>query len=361
MIALRYYSPDYQTARIRFRSAASEANALQEHHRLIPAQCLEQDLSIDVAVIGSEKPEWTVVVSSGLHGIEGFFGSAVQLAFLSQISSGRVLPGKGRIVVVHAINPYGFHNCRRVNEDNVDLNRNFILDDQTYKGRPDGYDRLYDLLNPKSPPSLLDPYWIKAVVLLFRKGLPALKEYITAGQYDYPEALFFGGQRASFSTCVLQANLPHWIGGTANVVHVDFHTGLGKFGTYKLLLPAEVSDPDWYRKWFGAECVETPVDENGDAYRSTGTMGSWLIHRFRGLNYRCFNAEFGTYSEIHNLAALRSENRAHLYGQPDSAANARAKARIKECFCPASKKWRISSLEQGLEIIDRSINALESG
>jgi hypothetical protein len=358
MIQLSYYSPDYQTARGRFRSAATEANALREHHSLIPERHCEHDLSIDVAFLGNESPEWTLVVTSGLQGVEGFFGSAIQLALLAQFGSGRVLPHNGRIVLVHAINPFGFHFLRRVNEDNIDLNRNFLLHGQGYAGLPPGYDRLNDFLNPQSPPSLMEPLWLKVLALLARAGIPALKAGIVSGQYDYPKGLFFGGRKAARSTCIVQSSIRRWLGGAQRAVHIDFHTGLGPFGTYKLLLPADTTDVEWYWKWFGAESVEETEDENGTAYRSNGNMGRWLIQHLSDLDYRYFNAEFGTYSPLRTLGALRNENRAHFYSPASSAAHDRAKAQIKKCFCPESKKWRTSALRQGLELVDRSIEAL---
>jgi hypothetical protein len=40
------------------------------------------DLSINVAFAGSEQPSRVLIVTSGLHGVEGFFGSAIQVALL---------------------------------------------------------------------------------------------------------------------------------------------------------------------------------------------------------------------------------------------------------------------------------------
>lgn len=358
MIQLSYYSPDYQTARRRFRSAATEANALQERHSLITERYCEHDLSIDVAFIGNECPAWTLVVTSGLHGVEGFFGSAIQLALLTQFGSGRVLPRDGRIVLVHAINPFGFHFLRRANEDNIDLNRNFLLNGQDYTGLPAGYDRLNNFLNPQSPPSLMEPLWLKVLALLTRCGVPALKVGIASGQYGYPKGLFFGGRKAARSTCIVQSSFRRWLGGAQNAIHIDLHTGLGPFGTYKLLLPADSTDVEWYRNWFGAGSVEETVDENGTAYRSNGNMGRWLNQHLSDLDYRYFNAEFGTCPLLRTLGVLRNENRAHFYSPSGSAAHNRAKAQIKKCFCPESKKWRTSTIRQGLELVDRSIDAL---
>jgi hypothetical protein len=35
------------------------------------------------------------------------------------------------LLLIYAVNPYGFSHLRRVNEDNIDLNRNFLNFEQT--------------------------------------------------------------------------------------------------------------------------------------------------------------------------------------------------------------------------------------
>ena len=65
-----------------------------------------------------------MVIISETHGVEGFCGSGCQVGFLvERVYEG--LPKTVGVALVHALNPYGFAWLRRVNEDNVDLNRNF--------------------------------------------------------------------------------------------------------------------------------------------------------------------------------------------------------------------------------------------
>ncbi len=48
-------------------------------------------------------------MSSGLHGVEGYFGSAVQLAWLHGVRAGCIrIPSGTAVVLVHAVNPHGF-------------------------------------------------------------------------------------------------------------------------------------------------------------------------------------------------------------------------------------------------------------
>eukprot|EP01032_Pedospumella_encystans_P016815 gene16815-19167_t len=81
-----------------------------------------EELAMDVAVQGPADAAQVLMTTSAVHGIEGFCGSAIQTGLLHSLS----LPPGVAVVHVHAVNPHGFSHARRVNEDNVDLNRNFI-------------------------------------------------------------------------------------------------------------------------------------------------------------------------------------------------------------------------------------------
>ncbi len=63
-----------------------------------------------------------LVISSGVHGVEGYPGSAVQQMFLNELLSSDVISEMG-VLIIHGVNPYGFKFQRRVSENNVDLNR----------------------------------------------------------------------------------------------------------------------------------------------------------------------------------------------------------------------------------------------
>jgi predicted deacylase len=132
-----YFSPDYATARSRFIEAVERA-----HGKLysLPIQATRpkgERLTIDIAWFGSDNPRRVFVHSSGLHGVEGFAGSAIQLQWLAE--GIQALPEDGAILIIHVLNPYGMASLRRFNENNVDLNRNF---QGPYEGAPPGYEKL---------------------------------------------------------------------------------------------------------------------------------------------------------------------------------------------------------------------------
>src|SRR5262245_16458878 len=74
------FSDNYAAARDRFCGAGQ---ALGLRHERVPVDAAThdgRDLSIDVLFAGSERPSRMLIVTSGIHGVEGFFGSAIQVA-----------------------------------------------------------------------------------------------------------------------------------------------------------------------------------------------------------------------------------------------------------------------------------------
>jgi hypothetical protein len=349
------YSPDYATARRRFREAAGRlAWELEAHAIKVPAA--DQELAIDVAASPGRESRKAVVVSSGLHGVEGFFGSAVQVGLLEQWSQ-REGPTAGiRYVFLHALNPYGFAHIRRPNEDNVDPNRNFLADGEAYTGSPRDYAELNTLLNPERPPSALEPFRLKALLTIARMGLPALKQAVAGGQFDYPRGLFYGGSRPTRTNEILAANLGRWLRDCDEVIHLDFHTGLGPSATYKLLIDFPLTDLQRTRlvERFGPDSFEL-CHPTLTSYHVRGGFDRWCVAQIPGCDYLHLCAEFGTYGPIQVLGGLRAENQAHHWGNPTDRATARAKERLKELFCPASLHWRSRCYETGVGLVEKAI------
>src|SRR5205823_11052570 len=153
-----------------------------------------ESLSIDVARLGPDNATDALVVLSGTHGVEGFGGAGCQVGFLIDRLY-EALPSSGCALLVHALNPHGFAWLRRVNEDNVDLNRNFI--DFSQPPSSTGYEPLHDWLVPTDweadPPALADAAPHKPIA---GPGLAASQQPRTAGRYPPPEGRFSGGPAA---------------------------------------------------------------------------------------------------------------------------------------------------------------------
>ncbi len=351
-----FYPTDYLTARRRLRDAAGRFGWHTESHPIAARGPGGGELALDVFTSPRPAPA-TLILSSGVHGVEGPFGSAVQLFALN--SWGNSPPV--RVVLVHAVNPFGFAHRRRFNEDNVDLNRNFLLPDQRYTGSPPRYADLDPLLNPPVPPARLDPFPLHAAWKVLKHGLPALKQAIAGGQYDHPRGIFFGGHRPAESVQICGEQLRHWLGESGSVFHLDFHTGLGPWGSFKLLLDIEptADQRQWLTDRFGVGSFEVS-EQNGVAYETVGGFGPWCAARRGDREYLFACAEFGTYGPITVLTAVKRENQAHHWGTAGSAATERAKRRLAEVFVPASAAWRSRALEQAWELVDSAARGLAS-
>jgi len=354
----RAFSSSYVGARARFREAASGARFALSSYPIGQLGPDGTELTIDVAVRGAESARRTLVMSSGLHGVEGYFGSAVQRSWL--LGLGREPNSERRDVLIHALNPFGFAWRRRVNEDNVDLNRNFMLAGRPYGGAPQGYRDLNGLLNPESAPRLLEPpLALKALPSLLRHGFRALKNAVAQGQYEFARGVFYGGDRPSHTQQILARHLHSWLGEPEHVLHLDWHTGRGRSGTYALCVDLPVESPRVarLRNTFGDECVES-FDPNGVLYEIKGALGPWLEQQLPHVQYDCLLAEFGTYNAIRVLEAMRFENRTHLYAQHDAGLLEQGRKKMFEAFCPRSAQWRSQVLARALKVAQQAASAL---
>jgi hypothetical protein len=309
------------------------------------------DLSIDVAFAGSEQPSRVLIVTSGLHGVEGFFGSAIQVALLEDVLRRDSVPSGVSIVLVHALNPFGFSSIRRFDDENIDLNRNFLLSGEAFEGCPRRFAELDGLLNPSRPPRRFDLFPIRAALASARIGKEEVGQAVAGGQFDYPLGLFFGGKGPSQTQTLLREHLPRWVGGAERVMHIDFHTGLGRWAEYKLLLvKAMVHRRAQLAQVFGADKL------GGPPHHARGDWITWCCKEvLPDRDYVGLGAEFGTYRVIPVLAALRAENQAHHWGKPQSPSTIRAKARLKEVFAPDDPAWRSSTVAKGVKIVQSAI------
>ncbi len=356
------FSPDYFSARDRFRRAAARLGWVLETHPIAARGPAGEELTVDVALAGDGLAERTLVLSSGLHGVEGLFGSAVQCALLEQWPALQMPPRGVRVVLIHALNPFGFCWVRRCDEQNIDPNRNFLRQGDSYRGSHPAYRELERWLSPRRSVSGWGPPLLKAVWAAARLPLQALRAALAGGQYDYPHGLFYGGAGPCTARRLLDAHLGRWVGGPSRVLHLDLHTGLGRWASFKLLAddPLGEARAAWLGHCFGPGAIEES-EASGVAYPARGSLGTWCAARFPAVDYTYLCAEFGTYGPLRVLAGLWMENRAHHWGRPQAVGARRAKRRLQELFCPASPGWRRRVLSQGLSLLRGALRTLELG
>jgi hypothetical protein len=352
---LSAFPPEYISARVKLRAAAS---SLGFHHTAYPINQISptgEDLTIDVASNNEFNSGRAIVIFGGLHCVEGFLGSAIQLALLGRYRDIASFSGS-KLVLIYALNPYGFAWLRRWNEDTIDLNRNFLLSEEVFKGCPVDYPKFDSFPYLTSPPSRFDAYMLYVVWVISRHGLTSLINTLPVGQYDFPKALFFGGHASSKTQDILSRNLPEWIGNASEVIRIDFHAGLGYSGTYKLLLSPSTTTESCSRlsHGFGSINIE-PFGSAVVSYQIRGGLGPWCQALLPQCRYDLLIAEFGTYSFIQVLKALRDESRSYWWGDQSRRFNW-TKNQLVEMFAPKLQTRRQQCLAQGLDICRQALN-----
>ena len=346
------FSTDYHSARAHFRKLSQQ---LTDNLTAYSVASSNDDLSIDVAVLGDVQARRSVIISSGLHGVEGFVGSAIQIALLDGLINHDIHLADCSVMLIHAINPYGFKYLRRVNENNIDLNRNF-LDDFNAKPGAMNYAKFNNLLNPCFKNSGFDVFTLKAYLYICRYGIASLRESISAGQYDFPLGLFFGGESAAQSTKVVKQILPGDSTMEKKIFHVDIHSGLGRYADYKLLLSGHdrLAETDSYASMFDSEKMEVIGGHGGITSAISGTISEYFS-LIMGKNYHHLGLEIGTYSNLRLLKTMRLENAAHQYLDESDSRKKKIKSEFLECFCPADPNWRNAVIGHGLTVINQAL------
>lgn len=339
-----YFSPDYETARSRFRDAAA-AQAAALHTIGLPGTGPgEETLSIDIAWIGAAKPQRVFLHTSGLHGVEAYTGSAVQLALLAAPPAP---PVDAALVIVHVLNPFGMAWLRRTDADNVDLNRNFIVDGGAWSGAPPLYAALDPLLNPRSPPAR-DGFAVRAAAIALRYGFHRVKQAIAEGQFEYPRGLFFGGTALQPGPQRYLDWLRRHLAGISYLFALDLHTGLGRRGTDTVI--PEINTNATPAGELGGALGRSLIDpaRPSVAYTVRGSMGGALPRVLPHARVDSVLQEIGTYPPLRVLHALREENRWHFYGGGGIVHP--TKQHLRETLCPAAVDWRRRAIHRGVTL-----------
>ena len=358
----RHFAPSYRRAREAFVVAAEARGARQVSHPIAARSQQGDELSIDVAYLGPESPRTVIALSSGLHGVEGFAGSAIQRQLLGEQLDGLGLGADCGLLLVHALNPYGFSVVRRVNESNVDLNRNFLSHPEEHVLNP-GYEELYDAINPETLEEEVDAK-LRARLLAYGQehGMQSLQAVLTVGQYIHPEGVQFGGQRQEESNRLLREIAKRETRGAERVAWIDVHTGLGPFGEVEMIVESAPDTPDFQRAraWWGDAVRSTATGESLSA-KLHGSIEQGLADALPDCELTTAGAEFGTVDPVRVFGAMRADNWLHQHGQLESEQGVAIKRELLEVFRPDDAAWGARILEVGALLIEQARDGLAKG
>ncbi|WP_267244874.1 M14 family metallopeptidase [Streptomyces sp. PR69] len=355
---------DYAQARKEFLHAADSAGARLRTFPLPGRRGPDGgELRVDTAYLGPAAPATLLVTVSGTHGIEGFCGSACQTRILLGEGMAQSAAARGAgVLLVHALNPYGFAYLRRVNEDNIDLNRNFV--DHNRPPHNDPYDLVHSALTPQGDDAFHAADVAGALTRLRdRLGPQTLQEAVTRGQYRHPDGLFYGGRGPCWSQRVFRTIVADQIegSGAAHIGYIDLHTGLGERGLGEPIFRGG-RDADAYRRarrWYGDALTasEKGTSSSTPIVGNTATAVADGLARDRRLT--AITLEFGTRPGPEVLLALCADNWLHLHREPADAARSDLKTLIRAAFSPADdEEWRTSVFRRAREVFTQALTGL---
>jgi hypothetical protein len=357
--AAQAFSPSYREAREKFLAAADRAG-LDVHSHAHPLLGRDGEaLAMDVARFGPPDAAALLILSSGCHGVEGFAGSAAQTALLGDADFHReAARASVGVLYVHALNPYGFSWIRRVTQENVDLNRNFVDFSRPLPENP-GYDAIAHTLVPSHwPPTPQN----EAALMQYAQaqGLRALQQAVTAGQYTHEQGLFFGGHNPTWSrqtlTHVLQDHAQH----CRRLGWIDFHTGLGPQGHGERIFSGFGRDTTGFERakaWWGPHVTST-TGGTSSAVELEGEMWRAAYELCPEAEYTGIALEFGTVSLEATIQALRAEQWAENHPELATGQLAEIKRQLRDAFYVDTDTWKQQVLAQAIEVARQGLQGL---
>jgi len=316
-------------------------------------------LFLDTAVIGPRDAKAALLLISATHGVEGYFGSGVQTGLMREGLAQRA-PKGAKIVVLHALNPYGFAWDRRVNEDNADINRNCV--DFAHPPANQPYDQLADAISPRDiSDDALQTANARLIEYLKAHGAFALQEAISKGQYKYPDGVYYGGAREAWSLKMLKDVFAESLAGIRKLTVIDFHTGLGEFGAGEMItedLPG--SEPYTRAKaMWGSKVASSEAGESVSAPLS-GTIDKAVAKWLKSVELTFAALEVGTRDTRAVFNALRKDNWLHCFapGRDKHKDSEAIRHELRDAFFPDTAEWKRMVWGHAGDVVNAALQAL---
>jgi hypothetical protein len=354
---------NYADARTAFLDEAKHRSAVLTEYVFEGSKGTQgETLAMDVAVMGNPRAPKAMLIVSGEHGLEGLPGSGAQLELLRKAPADL---GEIKIVLAHAVNPWGVSYGSRANEENVDVNRNFVDFSVPYQ-RNVSYDATF--------PALCPDVWTDDTLerageigrqILEEHGARFLLDGVTAGQRHEPTGTNYGGVEPSWTRRTLEAVVEENLAGCEKVGYVDWHTGFGAYSEpfHLCTHPAGSEALEQAAKWWGREAVTS----NSEAFQGAdGALPNW-----QGMFAMALPAllphsavagsivEFGTFPNTEVRTAIMID-RFLRFGRANesSVSTEELREHMLNAFTPRDPVWRTTILERSLDVHLKALNGL---
>ncbi len=357
---LAYFYPEtYKQSQKRFIAMVDsfkDIPGVEHYHLRVPTQT-RAELYMDGLYLPQQggNKEHLVIVTSGIHGVETFTGAAIQIEFLSQTFDPQWLEKTG-FLFIHAVNPFGFHFLRRVDEANVDLNRNVSGSPELFQKFSQDYKDFEPYLNPNE--KLRVGLWadtklfLKSLMKLITHGKKRITQISVGGQYQNPKGIYYGGNEVRPNSFLVQFMFEKAGKNYSKILHIDLHTGFGERGRLHFFSGRHAMELPGFSEVFNGFDIDAGSDD--DFYETSGNFEMLTIKAFHDREIVIpMTFEFGTMNSQTIMGGFRSlrnmiyENQGHQHGYASQADKQTGHGNFLEMFNPSDKTWRDQVLKTG--------------
>ncbi|WP_158245357.1 M14 family metallopeptidase [Petrotoga sp. 9PWA.NaAc.5.4] len=339
------YHFDYNNCRKEFMSFKDD---LSKYYSLVSKECflVEEDCYIDSFRCENQTNDKILLITTGLHGIEGYAGNVFLQIFVKEFLS-LIKHDKVSLFLIHSINPWGMKNKRRVNENNVDLNRNFLFQNNDLENESYLKMRKYfkkQRLVKTSDLNLVFSFF-QLLPYLTSLGIKGITEALTKGQYIDENSVYYGGRLEQKETKYLKEVYEKIYNSYGFVLHFDIHTGAGPKNKMIIVNSSFYNDK---KEKLEKDFEYSPITKvsKDSFYDISGDMIDYIYKKYQNVsNFYSTCFEYGTLGEgligqLKSLKTLILENQAFYYGTKNSRIQSRIDKLFKKMFFPEEKIWK---------------------
>ena len=115
-----YFPRSYAESRDRFLADAARLGAAVQSYPISDVGSEGEALATDVALLGAPDAQRLLIMTSATHGVEGFCGAGCQFSLMDDAAMIKRATQAGvALLLVHAVNPYGFSWMARTDRKSV--------------------------------------------------------------------------------------------------------------------------------------------------------------------------------------------------------------------------------------------------
>ena len=328
------------------------------------------DLSIDWLWAHAKSKKTLLIMSTAEHGIEGYVGYAMMKIFIEEFAP-RLDPENTGLLLLHGLNPWGMKHHRKVNENNVDLNRNFVLDGNFDPEINPEFHRVKSLINPQRRIQSVGfeniQFWTRVIRTLFTAGSAVITKAALLGQHHTPNGFYYGGTRYQEGTTVAMDLYQRALEEYQSVIQIDMHTGYGpRYQMSIIMSPLDPMTSEETAKRFNYPLVLKINAE--EFYDISGDMAAFYYQlrnqHFPNKHIFACGFEFGTFgssllARIRSLRVMVLENQMYWHGTKSEHTSKLIQQEFEEFYFPSEVKWREKALADGRQAFEGLLRAYQ--